>query len=75
MDTHGNPASMGAFEVMTHFSKVLDRVAHGETITVTRHGKAVARIVPEPSTDLPSFKQWLLDGPRLEEIDFGARTA
>lgn len=40
-------SSMGAFEVKTHFAKVLDRVEHGETITVTRHGKAVARIVPD----------------------------
>lgn len=69
MDTSGNSPSMGALEVKTHFSKVLDRVAHGETITVTRHGKPVARIVPEPPADAPSFKKWLLDGPSLEAID------
>lgn len=69
MDTHSNPPSMGAFEVKTHFAKVLDRVAHGETITVTRHGKPVARLVPEPPEDAPSFKAWLLEGPSLEDID------
>jgi len=39
--------SMGAFEAKTHFSEVLNRVERGETITITRHGRPVAKIVPE----------------------------
>jgi len=39
-------ATLGAYEAKTHFSEVLDRVENGETVTVTRHGVAVARIVP-----------------------------
>jgi prevent-host-death family protein len=41
------PPQIGAFDAKTHFSQVLDRVANGETITITRHGKPIARIVPE----------------------------
>ncbi len=37
---------IGAFEAKTKFSEILDRVARGEEIVVTRHDKPVARIVP-----------------------------
>ncbi len=37
---------VGAFEAKTHFSALLERVAQGETITITRRGLAVARLVP-----------------------------
>lgn len=69
MDVTNNEPTMGAFDVKTHFSKVLDRVARGESITVTRHGKPVARIVPELPEGAPSFKNWLLEGPSLEGLD------
>lgn len=39
--------TVGAFEAKTKFSELLDRVEGGEEIIVTRHGKAVARIVPD----------------------------
>ncbi|WP_420100674.1 type II toxin-antitoxin system Phd/YefM family antitoxin [Bosea sp. (in: a-proteobacteria)] len=38
---------VGTFEAKTKFSELLDRVEQGEEVVVTRHGKAVARIVPE----------------------------
>jgi prevent-host-death family protein len=38
--------SVGAFEAKTHFSALLDDVAHGEEIIITRHGQMVARLVP-----------------------------
>jgi prevent-host-death family protein len=38
--------AIGAFEAKTHFSQLLERVERGEEITITRHGKAVARLVP-----------------------------
>jgi len=38
--------SVGAYEAKTHFPKLLGRVAKGETIEITRHGVAVARLVP-----------------------------
>ena len=38
--------SIGVFEAKAHFSELLEKVEHGEEITITRHGKAVARVVP-----------------------------
>ena len=38
--------SVGTFEAKTHFSALLEQVAQGEEITITRHGKPIARIVP-----------------------------
>ncbi|HVA46217.1 MAG TPA: type II toxin-antitoxin system prevent-host-death family antitoxin [Pirellulales bacterium] len=38
--------SVGAYEAKTHFSDLLEKVASGEEITITRHGTPVARLVP-----------------------------
>ena len=38
--------SVGAYEAKTRFSQLLERVAAGEEITITRHGNPVARLVP-----------------------------
>lgn len=43
--------TVGAFEAKTKFSELLDRVERGEEIVVTRHGKTVARIVPDGPLD------------------------
>lgn len=40
-------ASVTAFEAKTRFGELLERVARGEEIVITRHDKPVARIVPE----------------------------
>jgi len=37
---------VGAYEAKTRFSELLDHVARGETITVTRHGVEVAQLIP-----------------------------
>jgi prevent-host-death family protein len=37
---------VGASEAKTHLSQLLDRVERGETITTTRHGRPVARLIP-----------------------------
>jgi prevent-host-death family protein len=36
-----------ASEVKTHLPRLLDAVERGETLIITRHGRAIARIVPE----------------------------
>jgi prevent-host-death family protein len=36
-----------ASEAKTHLPQLLDDVERGETIVITRHGRAIARIVPE----------------------------
>jgi prevent-host-death family protein len=38
--------TVGAFEAKTHLSELLDRVARGEKITITRHGVPAAFLVP-----------------------------
>jgi prevent-host-death family protein len=43
--------TVGAFEAKTHFSSLLERVGRGEEITITRHGRAVARLVPAAVAD------------------------
>lgn len=41
---------IGVFEAKAHFSALLERVARGETITITRRGVPVARLVPVAAT-------------------------
>ncbi len=36
-----------ASEAKTHLPQLLDAVERGETIIITRHGRSVARLVPE----------------------------
>ena len=44
--------TVGAFEAKTHLSQLLDEVAKGESITITRHGEAVAQLIPaKPARD------------------------
>lgn len=38
--------SMSVAEAKSQFSAVIDRASAGEEVTITRHGKAVAKIVP-----------------------------
>ena len=37
---------VGVFEAKTHLTRLLDQVQRGETITITRHGRPVARLIP-----------------------------
>jgi len=38
--------TVGSYEAKTHLPALLERVARGETITITKHGKPVAQLVP-----------------------------
>ena len=40
-------ATVTAFQAKTRFGELLDRVAKGEEVVITRHDKPVARLVPE----------------------------
>ena len=40
---------IGAYEAKTHLAKLLERVERGEHLTITRHGKPVAQLIPVPS--------------------------
>lgn len=41
--------SVGAFEAKNTFSELLERVGRGAEITITKHDRAVARLVPAVS--------------------------
>lgn len=43
--------TVGAFEAKTHLSSLLDKVAAGEEVVITKHGKAVARLVGAQALD------------------------
>jgi prevent-host-death family protein len=38
--------AVGSYDAKTHFSELLEKVASGEEITITKHGTPVARLVP-----------------------------
>ena len=38
--------NVGAYEAKTRLPALLDRVERGETLTITRNGRPVARLVP-----------------------------
>jgi prevent-host-death family protein len=40
-------ATVTAFEAKTRFGELLERVANGEEVVITRHDKAIARLIPE----------------------------
>ncbi len=50
-----------ASEAKTHLPQILDAVERGETVRITRHGRPIARIVPE-------------DDRRQDEIDQAIET-
>ena len=49
--------SIGAYEAKTHLPRLLDRVARGESLIITRHGRPVARLVPVEHHDRESAGQ------------------
>ena len=52
MKTNNSTArEVGAFEAKNTLGTLLDRVERGEEIVITRHGKAVARLVPNTAID------------------------
>jgi prevent-host-death family protein len=38
--------TVGAFEAKTNLSQLLDRVERGEEVIISRHGRAIAKLVP-----------------------------
>ncbi len=50
-------AKVTAFEAKTRFGELLERVARGEEVVITRHDKPVARLVPEGVPRLAEVKR------------------
>ena len=78
-------SEVGAYEAKTHLPRLLERVARGERITITKHGVPIAELVPagaarrrtaaETIAELKRFRRGhTLDGLSLRElIDNGRR--
>jgi prevent-host-death family protein len=50
-------STVTALEAKTRFGELLDRVARGEEIVITRHDKPVARIIPEGRKSLDTVRR------------------
>ncbi len=50
-------ARVTAFEAKTRFGELLERVAKGEEVVITRHDKPVARLIPEGSSRLDDVRR------------------
>lgn len=44
-------------QIRNEFPALLRRVAHGETVTITRHGKTVAALSPPPTRSRPRWTE------------------
>ena len=44
-------------EAKAHLTRLLDDVEHGETIIITRRGRRIARIVPDPERRRQEIKE------------------
>ncbi|HWP29873.1 MAG TPA: type II toxin-antitoxin system prevent-host-death family antitoxin [Chloroflexota bacterium] len=75
---------IGVYEAKTQLPRLLDEVERGETITITRHGRPVARLVPlgsrrrsvqEAIEALEAFRQnHTLGGVTIKELIEEGRT-
>lgn len=54
--------TIGAFEAKNRLSELLQVVENGEEVTITRHGRPVARLVPVDQSDRAKVREaieWL----------------
>lgn len=49
--------TVGSYEAKTHLPRLLDEVAGGEEITITKHGVPVAVLVPPPEKRRKSTRE------------------
>jgi prevent-host-death family protein len=61
-ESGARPARVGVRELRQNLSIYLDRVKAGETLEVTEHGHAVARLTPNPPAKLSILDQMIADG-------------
>jgi prevent-host-death family protein len=48
--------TVGSYEAKTHLPQLLERVARGEKILITKHGHAVAMLVPAENEREPDVR-------------------
>lgn len=49
--------TVGAYDAKTRFSELLEKVETGEEITITKHGRPVARLVPVKRKHSPAERR------------------
>lgn len=59
--------TVGAYEAKTHLSDLLDRVASGERITITKHGVPVAVLQPPDAMPRKDVRQVIQDLRRFRD--------
>lgn len=66
---------VGIVQAKVQLSQLVERVARGEEVLVTRHGKPVARLVaPEASSHASALAEWTADLRTFRRgIDRGAK--
>jgi prevent-host-death family protein len=52
---------VGAYEAKTHLPKLLEQVERGERFVITRHGRAVAELVPVTRRDPATVARAIAD--------------
>lgn len=52
----GETKTVGAYEAKTHLPQLLERVAKGERITITKHGVPIAVLVPAQIAEPPDVR-------------------
>jgi prevent-host-death family protein len=62
--------TIGSYQAKTHLPQLLERVEHGETFTITRHGKPVARLLPTAaSIEQPGIADAIAAMARFQEVE------
>jgi len=62
---------VGAFEAKTKLAELLDKVEAGETVTITRRGKAVAKLVAVRTEDDQARMRALIEEIRRTRVGRG----
>ena len=62
--------TIGSYEAKTHLPRLLDEVEKGARITITKHGRPVAVLVPPDAVPAPDVEAFL---ERMREFRRGNR--
>ena len=62
--------AVGAFAAKAQFSALLERVARGEEVVITKHGRPVAKLVPARAHDRERVAEAIR---RIKELSVGSR--
>ena len=59
--------TVGAFDAKTHLSSLLEQVAAGEEVVITRHGKPIARLIGAADIDRARVEEAVKELQRLRK--------